>query len=201
MISAAPRPCAERSPPAVVQQNDLAALFGIGFGRLRDHALDDLVRRRLAANRPDRPSGRRSNSPSFSATSIGAISCARGRFGVAEIRRPEQPCGAARQRLDQTLRRVQLHARHAIRRLAQIGVGEGVVAEIVPLGQHALHEPRMGRAVLADDEEGRVNALLLQDVEDFWRPLRRLGRRRRSARACPEASPPRRITKEAGIFA
>ena len=95
----------------------------------------------------------------------------RGRFRVAEIGRPEKPGRAPRQRLDQPLCRIQLDARHAVGRFADIGVGEGVIAEIVPFRQHALHEPRIGRAVLSDDEEGRVDALRLQDIEDFGRPF------------------------------
>ena len=84
-----------------------------------------------------------------------------GGFRVAEIRRPEKPRRAPRQRLDQPLRRIQLDARHAVGRIAKIGVGEGVIAEIVPFRQDALHEPRIGGAVLPDDEEGRMNALFL----------------------------------------
>ena len=58
-------------------------------------------------------------------------------------------------------------------------MGEGVIAEIVPLGESSLHKSRIGGAVLADDEEGRVDALFLQDVEDFRRPMQDWGRRRR----------------------
>ena len=46
-----------------------------------------------------------------------------------------------------------------------------MIAEIVPLRQHALHDPRIGRAILPDDEERRVDPLFLQDIEDFGRPL------------------------------
>ena len=41
---------------------------------------------------------------------------------------------------------------------------EGVIADLMALGQHALDKPRVGLAVLSDDEEGRLDALLLQDI-------------------------------------
>ena len=51
-------------------------------------------------------------------------------------------------------------------------MGEGVIAEIMPFGEYSLNESRIGGAVLADNKEGRVDALLLEDVQDFGRPVR-----------------------------
>ena len=101
----------------------------------------------------------------------GAISLGRGRLGIAEERRPEEPHRPPGQRLDQPLRGVELEACDLGRRFAEIRVGEGVIADLVALGEDALDEAGICLAVLADDEERRLDALLLQDVEDLRRPL------------------------------
>jgi hypothetical protein len=48
---------------------------------------------------------------------------------------------------------------------------EGVISYVVPLGENALNEFGIGLGVLADDEEGCVNILGFQDVEDFRCPF------------------------------
>src|SRR6185503_2218176 len=68
-----------------------------------------------------------------------------GGFGVTEKRRPEQTQGPASEGLEQTLRCVDLQGDQWLGKLAEIGVGEGVVSDVM--------------------------ALFLQDVEDLWRPV------------------------------
>ena len=94
------------------------------------------------------------------------------RFGVAQIRRAEQPHRAARQGLEQALRRVQFHRVGGTGGFREIGMGEGVVADLVAFGEDALDQPGMGLGVGADDEEARLDVLFLQDVENCRRPLR-----------------------------
>src|SRR6516165_632052 len=50
-------------------------------------------------------------------------------------------------------------------------MGEGVVPNVVTLGDDALYQIRMGLGIVADDEEARLDVLLLQDVEDLRRPV------------------------------
>src|SRR4030095_3485583 len=48
---------------------------------------------------------------------------------------------------------------------------EGVVTDIMSLGQDALHQARTSLGILTDDEETRVDALLLENIEDLRRPV------------------------------
>ena len=95
----------------------------------------------------------------------------RGRLGVAEIGRAEEAHGPAGQRLEQALGGVDLERDEGVGHLAEIWMGEGVVAHVVALGQHTLHERGISLRVVADDEEAGMDALVFQDVEDLRRPV------------------------------
>ena len=97
---------------------------------------------------------------------------ARRRLCVAEKRSPEQPHRPSRQRLEQPLVGVDLERHEAVRQIPEIGMGVGVIADIVALGEDPSHEIGIGLRVLADDEEARANVLLLQDIENLRRPVR-----------------------------
>ena len=51
-------------------------------------------------------------------------------------------------------------------------MGEGVIAHLVALVEDALDQAGMRFRVGADDEEGRIDILLFQDVENRRCPLR-----------------------------
>src|SRR5438552_2981222 len=94
------------------------------------------------------------------------------RFGVAEERRPEELQGAPGERFEQSLRRVQLEQGPRLVDRGEIGMRVGVAADLVALADHALEQAALGEGILADNEEGRVNLLLLEDVEDMRCPAR-----------------------------
>src|SRR5262245_52869485 len=94
-----------------------------------------------------------------------------GGFGVTEKRRPEQTQGPAGEGLEQALRRVDLQGDQWLGKLAEIGVGERVVSDVMTLIHDAPHQVRIRCRVFANDEETGMNALFLQDVEDLWRPV------------------------------
>ena len=97
---------------------------------------------------------------------------ARRRLCVAEKRSPEQPHRPSGQRLEQPLVGVDLERHEAVGQIPEIGMGVGVIADIVALGEDPSHEIGIGLRVLADDEEARANVLLLQDIENLRRPVR-----------------------------
>src|SRR5262245_36901755 len=51
-------------------------------------------------------------------------------------------------------------------------MGERVIADVVPFGKDPPHEIGIGLRVLADDEKARTDALLFQDIENLWCPIR-----------------------------
>ena len=59
----------------------------------------------------------------------------------------------------------------AVRDFADVGMRVGVVADLVAFAHHALHQADVLRGLVADHQEGALDALLLQDVEDLRRPL------------------------------
>src|SRR5207253_3580413 len=91
-------------------------------------------------------------------------------LGVAEVGRAKERRRAARLRLDETLRRVQLKVYEAARDLAEVRVREGMVADVVPFGDDAPHQLGVLLSILADDEDARGHALLFEVVEDARSP-------------------------------
>ena len=94
----------------------------------------------------------------------------RRRFGIPEEWCPEQLERPASKSLEEPLRGIELEQGLDFSSRRQIGVGVGVVADLVPLGNHALEQTTMGESVLADHEKRRGNMLCLKDVEDLGRP-------------------------------
>ena len=182
----------------IMQQHNLTPLFEIGVCRLGHNAFDDLLRRRLLpiVGIDLEPNGQVAQ---FLGFLQGRDFLGAGRLRITKIGWPEKPRGPPRQSFDQALGRVDLDACDAVRGLAEIGVCERMVAEIVPFGEHSLNKSRIGGAVLADNEEGRVDALLLEDVQDLG-VQSGLGPSSNVSAILPGISPVRRTTKEAGIF-
>ena len=89
---------------------------------------------------------------------------------VAEIGRAEEAQRVAGERLEQPLRRVEFEPHLPRRDGGEIGVGIGMAADLMPLGDHALEQRAFGQRILADDEEGRRGMFLLEHVEDLRRP-------------------------------
>ena len=52
-----------------------------------------------------------------------------------------------------------------------VGMRIGVVADLVALAHHALHDAHVLSSLGADHEEGPLGVLLLQDVQNLWSPL------------------------------
>ena len=155
----------------VVQQHHLAGTLRVAGGDLGQHVVDDLVH---AGPLPvfgvdvqaDRDVAHPLRDPDRHQLVGG------GRFGVAEVGRAEQPHRAPGKRLEQALGGVEFQRHDAGRAVAEVRVGEGVVADVVALGDFALHQPRRHLGVRADDEERGRHVLGLEDVEDLRRPLR-----------------------------
>jgi len=55
--------------------------------------------------------------------------------------------------------------------VGDVGVGEGVVADLVAFAVDALHETDVVFGDLADHEEGALDVVPLEDVEDLWGPV------------------------------
>ncbi len=75
-------------------------------------------------------------------------------------------------RLEQPPRRVDLELRHAEWQFHHVRMRERVIADVMAFFIFALDEFRDGTGILTDDEEGGVDMLFLQDVEDLRRPGR-----------------------------
>ena len=69
-----------------------------------------------------------------------------------------------------------------MRDFADVRMGEGVVADLVAFAIDALHGADVLLGLLADHEEGALDVVLLEDVEDLRESTRGRGRRRRRAR-------------------
>ena len=110
---------------------------GIGVGHLRDHALDDLIRRRtLPVVGVDMQSDRQI---AHALRNLDGHDLVGGSgLGVAEIGRPEQLHGSARKRFEQALGRVDFQRDERVRQFPEIGMSKGVVANVVTLGEKAL---------------------------------------------------------------
>ncbi len=54
---------------------------------------------------------------------------------------------------------------------ADVGMGEGVVADLVAFAIDALHDADVLLGLFADHEEGALDVVLLEDVEDLRGPL------------------------------
>ena len=59
----------------------------------------------------------------------------------------------------------------AVGDFADVGMGVGVVADLVAFAHDALHQADILRGLGADEHEGALDVLLLEDVEDLRRPL------------------------------
>ena len=94
------------------------------------------------------------------------------RLGVAEIRRAKE-CGTSIENsLEQSLVRVELEPRHERRREREIGMREGVIPELVPLGQYPPRERNVALDARSDQKESRRRVTRRQRVEYRRRPAR-----------------------------
>ena len=94
------------------------------------------------------------------------------RFGVAEEGCTEQAHPVARKGLDRALGRLDLDTRGGDVGRAEVGVGIGVIADLVPLTQETADEAGFGDRVFADQKKGRGDVVRFEDVEDLRRPHR-----------------------------
>ena len=155
----------------IMHQHDIAAQIGVGVVNLLLDQLHHLIDRQfLPVQRVDMRADRQIAKLLRFDDGHDLVGIAG--LGVAQIRRAQHPHRTARQRFEQTLGRVQFQTHGCQRRVGQIGVSEGVIAHFMPLGQDALHQPRMRFHIRADDEEAGLNMLGLQNVEDLRRPVR-----------------------------
>ena len=91
---------------------------------------------------------------------------------VDGIRRPEQHRLHAQFALEEAFGQVQLDLEIALGNVADVRMGEGVVADFVAFGINPLGKAGILLRLHADQEKGRLDAFLLQHVEDLRRPLR-----------------------------
>ena len=90
-----------------------------------------------------------------------------GRLGIAKVGHAHQADRMACVGLYQPPRHVQLNIGAEARFLAHVGVGIGVVADLVAVGHHAFQQGPVRDAVLADDEKGGGDVELFEDREDL----------------------------------
>ncbi len=86
--------------------------------------------------------------------------------GGAEVERLDAELGG-----EETLGEGHLEVEVADRDLADVGVGEGVVADLVAFTVEALEQAEVVLGLFADDEEGSGDLVFLEDVEDLRGPL------------------------------
>ena len=108
---------------------------------------------------------------------------ARRRVRIAKERGAEQPHRPPGEGLEEALRRIDLERDERVRQLREVRMGKSVISDVIPLSQGALHEVRIGFSILANDEEGPVDALLFQDIENSSMSTPGRDRRRKSAQA------------------
>ena len=95
-----------------------------------------------------------------------------GRVGVRVERWAKQGGGAADEGFDEPLGGVQLELHEGFREFAQVGVGEGVVADFVALVGDALEEVGIKFGIFAKHEKDGLHAAFLENIEDGGRPIR-----------------------------
>ncbi len=93
-----------------------------------------------------------------------------GRLGVTEIGRPHQAHRPAGIGFDHTLGRVQLQPDLPLGDLGHVRVGIGVIAQHVALAHHLAQQVRVIDRLFTDDEEGAVDIVRRQDLENLRRP-------------------------------
>ncbi len=95
-----------------------------------------------------------------------------GRVGVRVEWRPEQRGGPADERFDQALGGVEFELCEGFRQLAEVRVGERMVADFVAFVGDALEEVGIKFGVFSDHKEDRLHAALLENIKDGGRPIR-----------------------------
>ncbi len=93
-------------------------------------------------------------------------------LGGGRVRRPQQRTGDVGHPGQGQLRLAQLQGAAPGGRGAEVGVGEGVDADLVALGDDPADQLRVGGGLGADHEEGGVDAGPAQHVEDLRGPAR-----------------------------
>ena len=90
---------------------------------------------------------------------------------VRMIGRPEEPGLAPGDPFQQALVDVELDLHPKRRDAGQVGMGEGVISDHMPLGELAAHQVGARLGVFADEEERRLRAAGLEHVENLRRPV------------------------------
>ena len=94
------------------------------------------------------------------------------RFAVLAVGRAEQVGLAAEHAFEQPFGGRDFEAQLGERHVGNVGVGIGMVADVVAGGEDAAHQLGMLLRVVADNEKGGLHSGLLEDVQDLGRIAR-----------------------------
>ena len=115
------------------------------------------------------------------------------RLGVSLVGGSEQAHGAARHRLDDPSRRVDLQLDKAGGQVGDVRVREGMISDVVAFSDHAARNIGMVGHPAAKDEEAGADVLVPEDVKDRRGPSGS-GPSSKVSATLPGASPKRSMT-------